>query len=87
MTMMPAWLLLRQWGAGQPVWSWRTGGNEHHIQCMAFEMLRWFLNRPRGGERRLVVGEEFVSPLMRRLEALPGASSAIAKGMRRKTSI
>ena len=40
MTMMPAWLLLRQWGAGQPVWSWRMDGNEHHIQCMAFRSPR-----------------------------------------------
>ena len=46
MTMITAHQLLRQWDAGQPVWSWRMDGNEHHIQCMAFEMLRWFLIRP-----------------------------------------
>jgi hypothetical protein len=59
--MITARRLLRQWDAGQPVWSWKVGDNEHRIQCMVFEILRWFLNRPRGGERRLVVGEEFVT--------------------------
>ena len=38
--MMPAWLLLKQWDPGQPVWSWRMDGNEHHIQCMAFRSPR-----------------------------------------------
>jgi hypothetical protein len=40
--------MLKQWDAGQPLWSWRMGGNEHHIQCMGFEILRWFLSRSRG---------------------------------------
>jgi hypothetical protein len=44
--MMPAWLLLKQWDAGQPVWSWRMDGHEHHIQYMVFEMLPWFFIRP-----------------------------------------
>jgi hypothetical protein len=43
-TMITAHQLLRQWDAGQPLWSWN--GHEHRIQCMAFEILRWFITRP-----------------------------------------
>jgi hypothetical protein len=76
LTMIAAQQLLRQWDAGRPVWSWRVDGNEHRVQCMAFEILRWFLDRPRdlkplqriadGGKE----GAQFVS-LIHRLEAIP----------------
>ena len=46
MTMITASQLLRQWDDGRPVWSWRMDGHEHHIQCLGFEILRWFLTRP-----------------------------------------
>ena len=75
-TMSPARQLLQQWDAGRSVWSWRVDGNEHRVQCMAFEILRWFLDRPcdlkplqriaDGGKE----GAQFVS-LIHRLEALP----------------
>jgi hypothetical protein len=45
--MLAARYLLRQWDAGLPVWSWRLGGDEHLLHHMAFEILRWFLTRPR----------------------------------------
>jgi hypothetical protein len=74
-TMITAHQLLRQWDAGQPVWSWKMDGHEHRVQCMAFEILRWFITRPSDLEplQRLITGEErtqFVS-LLRRLEAIP----------------
>jgi hypothetical protein len=43
------------------------GGHEHHIQCMAFEILRWFLIHPVTCSKE---PPQFV-PLIRRLEALP----------------
>jgi len=78
--MLAARHLLRQWDAGQPVWSWRTGDNDHLIHHMAFEILRWFLARRCDVEllERFVAGDEargFAAPqffaLMERLEALP----------------
>jgi hypothetical protein len=76
--------LLRQWDAGRPVWSWRTGDDEHLIHHLAFEILRWFLMAPSDVElleRFVTVGEEgFVADgelsihfkfLIERLEALP----------------
>ena len=69
--------LLRQWDAGRPVWSRRTGDNEHLIHHMAFEILRWFLMVPRDVEllERFVAGEEpeplHFKFLIERLEALP----------------
>jgi hypothetical protein len=45
--MLAARHLLRQWDAGLPVWSWRLGAEEHLLHHMAFEILRWFLTRPR----------------------------------------
>ena len=39
--------LLRQWDAGCVVRSCKIGAdNEHHIQCMAFEILRRFIAHP-----------------------------------------
>jgi hypothetical protein len=73
-TMITAHQLLRQWDAGQPVWSWN--GHEHRVQCMAFEILRWFITRPSDLEplQRIAdggkEGAQFVS-LIRRLEAIP----------------
>jgi hypothetical protein len=51
-------------------------GHEHHIQCLGFEILRWFLTHPcdlQPLQRLADSGKEsaqFVS-LVRRLEALP----------------
>ena len=74
--MITASPLLRQWDDGRPVWSWRMDGHEHHIHCLGFEILRWFLTRPcdlQPLQRLADSGKEsarFVS-LIHRLEALP----------------
>jgi len=74
--MITASQLLRQWDDGRPVWSWRMDGHEHHIQCLGFEILRWFLTRPcdlQPLQRLADSGKEsaqFVS-LIKCLEALP----------------
>ena len=74
--MITASQLLRQWDDGRPVWSWRMDGHEHHIQCLGFEILRWFLTRPcdlQPLQRLADSGKEsaqFVS-LIHRLELLP----------------
>jgi hypothetical protein len=75
-TMITASQLLRQWDDGRPVWSWRMDGHEHHIHCLGFEILQWFLTRPcdlQPLQRLADSGKEsarFVS-LIHRLEALP----------------
>jgi hypothetical protein len=69
--------LLKEWDAGRPVWSWRTGDNDHLVHHLAFEILRWFLMVPRDVEmlERFVGGEEpepfHFKLLMDRLEVLP----------------
>ena len=74
--MITASQLLRQWDDGRPVWSWRMGEKEHQVQCMAFEILRRFLDRPcdlKPLQRIADGGKEppqFVS-LVHSLEALP----------------
>ena len=81
MTVIAARHLLRQWDAGQPIWSWRLGADTHLLHHMAFEILRWFLLRPvdlQILERFVADGKTptgFAGPqffaLMDRLEALP----------------
>ena len=43
---MTAARLLRQWDAGEPVWSWRMGEDEYRVQCLAFALLRRFIACP-----------------------------------------
>ena len=75
-TQLTAQNLLRQWDAGQSIWSWRLGGDEHLLHCMAFEILRWFCTRPVDLQivERFVAGEQLPAQfglLMNRLEAQP----------------